>query len=80
MQNELKQMDLVSIRSLFLEEMQAFLIALEIESPEQLRLRKQRIREIDIVLEEKKRLANAENSLSEFLNQMENKRSVQNNR
>ena len=54
MHNDLNQMDLVSIRNLFLEEMQYFLIALEIETPEQLRIRKQRIKEIDKVLEEKK--------------------------
>jgi hypothetical protein len=47
-------MDLVSIRNLFLQEMQAFLIALDWETTEQLNLRKQRIREIDHILEEKK--------------------------
>ena len=55
MHNDLQQMDLVAIRNLFLEEMQAFLIALDIESAEQLKIRKQRIRDIDAILEEKKR-------------------------
>jgi hypothetical protein len=56
MHEELEQMDLVTIRNLFLEEMQAFLIALEVDTPEQLELRKQRIRELDVALEEKKRI------------------------
>ena len=56
MQNNFEQMDLVTIRNLFLEEMQAFLIAVEIENPEQLERRKIRIRQLDQALEEKKRI------------------------
>ncbi|MFL5810429.1 MAG: hypothetical protein ACJ749_12970 [Flavisolibacter sp.] len=56
MQHEFEKMDLVTIRNLFLEEMQTFLIAVELETPEQLERRKIRIRELDAALEEKKRI------------------------
>ena len=54
MNTDLNQMDLIAIRNLFIEEMKSFLAALEFETSDQLRIRKQRIREIDRVLEEKK--------------------------
>jgi hypothetical protein len=56
MQIELNDLDLVSIRNLFLEEMQAYLLAVEIETPQELKLRRDRIKEIDAVLEAKKKI------------------------
>ena len=54
MNKDLNKMDLIAIRNLFIQEMKSFLIALEKETPEEIRIRKQRIKEIDKVLEEKK--------------------------
>jgi hypothetical protein len=56
MKNKLDQMDLVSIRNLFLTEMKNFLIALEFEPHEELKERLERIKLIDRVLEEKKKV------------------------
>ena len=53
----LEKMDLVAIRSLFLQEMSAYLAVVETEDPELLKLRLTRIKEIDRALEEKKKTA-----------------------
>lgn len=55
MLDDLNQMDIKSIRKLFIKEMKSYLISLETETSDQIRIRKQRIKEIDRVLEEKKR-------------------------
>ncbi|HEU4470131.1 MAG TPA: hypothetical protein VFR58_03530 [Flavisolibacter sp.] len=59
--DELEQMDLVSIRNLFLQEMREYLAVIDTETPEELSVRKARIRKIDRVLEEKKKNANQKN-------------------
>jgi metal-dependent HD superfamily phosphatase/phosphodiesterase len=63
MSTDLNDLDLVSIRNLFLEEMQAYMIAVEIETPEELKLRRNRLKQIDAVLEEKKKI----NPLREYI-------------
>lgn len=55
MLQELQSMDLVSIRNLFLQEMREYLMAVEVETPELLKQRIERIKLIDDVLEKKKR-------------------------
>jgi hypothetical protein len=54
LKNNLDAMDLAALRNLFLSEMRSFLAALETEGPENLQLRKERIREIDEALEKRK--------------------------
>jgi hypothetical protein len=72
MHEDLNKMDLASIRNLFLEEMQALLFALEVETPEQLNQRKDKIRQIDFILEQKKLQAKSDR---EKLNTQQNKSS-----
>jgi hypothetical protein len=55
----LEDLDLPSVRNLFLQEMRAYLIAVDIETPDELAARKERIKIIDKVLEDRKRLSNS---------------------
>jgi hypothetical protein len=55
MHPDLKLLDLESIRNLFLDETRQYFIAFDHETPEELRVRKERIKEIEMVLEEKKK-------------------------
>jgi hypothetical protein len=54
MQSYLRSLDLESIRNLFLKETREYLVAVNIETPEELKIRRERIKEIETVLEEKK--------------------------
>lgn len=54
MQIELLEMELVAIRNMFLREMKDYLIALETATVKELRQRKDRIKILETMLEEKK--------------------------
>ena len=55
MQPDLMSLDLESIRNLFLNETKAYFSAQEYEKPDELKLRMERIKEIEKVLEDKKK-------------------------
>lgn len=55
MRDELMKMELVEIRNLFLAETKMLLTIIDTETPEGIRERKERIKLIDEVLEEKKK-------------------------
>jgi len=55
MKPELDAMEIIAIRDLFLREVRDFLIALDIETEDELNERRQRIKVIDAALEKKKK-------------------------
>jgi len=55
MESEPDAMDIVAIRNLFLQEVRDFLIALDIETDDELNERRQRIKLVESVLEKKKK-------------------------
>jgi hypothetical protein len=55
MKEELERMDLTTIRNLFLQEARHFLIAVDLETREELEQRREKIKLIEEVLEEKKK-------------------------
>ena len=54
MQNELLEMELVAIRNMFLTEMKDYLIALQVDTVDDLTKRRERIKVLETLLEEKK--------------------------
>lgn len=56
MQSYLRSLDLASIRNLFLKEAREYLVVVDLETPEELKTRRERIKEIEAVLEEKKNM------------------------